>query len=287
MSLKKLSLAALLMFALCACNNDQPINAYIPDEGEIQLDVCYPGASRVSDAAFEAQDQIGVYVTQSEYLLQLAGNVVNNEQFTFDGTAWIPQNKVYWNTGNHNIYAYYPYSQFVDDVENFSFAVSTDQSVTENYYKSDFLWASALNVAATNNPVKLQFEHKFSKVVVKLVKGEQFEGEIPDNAEVYIHSTVAKAVVDLSTGDAAKDSYAGTETIRCRKVSTDEYAAIVVPQSLTSKRPLVEVIIGKVSYLMDGKVSFHQGYMHTLTVTLNQNPEQVKIEIGGGITGWE
>ena len=287
MSLKKLSLAAILMVALCACNNEQPLDAYIPDEGEIQLDVRYPGASRVSDAAFEAQDQIGVYVTQSEYLLQLAGNVVNNEQFTFDGSTWIPRSKVYWNTGSHNVYAYYPYSQLVEDVENFSFAVSTDQSVVENYYQSDFLWASALNVEASNNPVKLQFEHKLSKVVVKLVKGEKFEGEIPNNAEVYIHSTVTKAVVDLATGDAAKDSYAATESIKCRKVADDEYAAIIVPQSLTSKRPLVEVVVGKVSYLMDGKISFRQGYMHTLTVTLNQNPEQVKIEIGGGVTGWE
>jgi hypothetical protein len=37
---------------------------------------------------------------------------------------------------------------------------------------------------------------------------------------------------------------------------------------------------------MEGKISFRQGYMHTMTVTLNQNPDQVKIEIGGNIGGW-
>jgi hypothetical protein len=37
---------------------------------------------------------------------------------------------------------------------------------------------------------------------------------------------------------------------------------------------------------MEGKISFRQGYQHTLTVTINQNPDQIKIEIGGGVDPW-
>lgn len=289
MSVKKSFLIAAMAVALCACEKEKSGNvAYVPDENEIQLNLIHPDAqTRVTDAGFESDDQIGVYVTASDAPLQLAGNEVNNELFTYNGSSWTSARKVYWNEGTHNVYAYYPYSSSVNDVVDYSFRVQTDQSTQEAYYQSDFLWASSTGVSASADPVPMQFEHKMSKVVVKLLKGEAYEGDIPADAEVYIMSTVPQAVVDLSTGDAAKDNFASTESIKCMKLADGEYSAIVVPQSLTSRRPLVEVIVGSVSYLMDGKISFRQGYMHTMTVTLNQNPEQIKIEIGGDMSDWE
>ena len=287
MSVKRSFLIAAMVMAVCACEKERNVEVYVPDENEIQLNMIYPGMqTRVTDNSFDVDDQIGVYVTAADDALQLAGNEVNNEMFSFNGTSWTSARKVYWNEGTHNVYAYYPYSQSVNDVVDYSFRVNTDQSTQEAYSQSDFLWASASGVAASADPVPMQFEHKMSKVVVKLVKGEKFEGDIPTDAEVYIMSTVPQAIVDLSTGDAAKDNFASTESIKCRKTADGEYSAIVVPQSLTSRRPLVEVIVGSVSYLMEGKISFRQGYMHTMTVTLNQNPDQVKIEIGGNIGGW-
>ena len=288
MSVKKIFLIAAMAAAVCACEKESNVSVYVPDAGEIQLDMLHPDQkTRVTDAVFDVDDEIGVYVTASDAELQLAGNQVNNEPFTYNGTSWTSARKVYWNKGSHNVYAYYPYSKSVNDVEDYSFRVQTDQSTAEAYSQSDFLWAGAMNVAASATPVPMHFEHKMSKVVVKLVKGEKFEGDIPADAEVYIMSTVPQAVVDLSTGDAAKDNFASAESIKCRKIAPGEYSAIVVPQSLTSRRPLVEVIVGPVSYLMEAKISFRQGYEHTMTVTLNQNPDQIKIEIGGNASGWE
>jgi hypothetical protein len=37
---------------------------------------------------------------------------------------------------------------------------------------------------------------------------------------------------------------------------------------------------------MEGKISYRPGMRHTISVTLDQNPEQIKIEIGGSIEGW-
>ena len=125
-----------------------------------------------------------------------------------------------------------------------------------------------------------------SCVIVKLLKGENYTGDIPADTKVYIHSTVTKAVIDLSTGDVAKDDYAGTGSIQAKQLSAAEYTAIVVPQNITTRRPLVEVITEGVSYLMEGKISLKQGMRHTITVTLDKNPEQTKIDIGGEIGGW-
>ena len=48
----------------------------------------------------------------------------------------------------------------------------------------------------------------------------------------------------------------------------------------------VEIIADGVSYLMEGKISLKPGYRHTITVTLDKNPEQTKIDIGGEIVNW-
>ena len=286
-TLKTILTAALAALAITACDNDAEETFYTPDKGEIQLMMIHPSAlTRATDTAFEKSDSIGVYVTASTAELQLGGNEVNNELFTYNGTSWTSKRKVYWNSGKYNVYAYYPHSKQVNDVKDYSFSVQENQSTAWGYAHSDFLFASAQGVTASTSPVKMQFAHKMSNVVVKLVKGENFEGEIPSNAEVYIYSTVTKANIDLSTGDVAKDSYMGPSTIRCRKVNNAEYKAIVVPQSINSRRPLVEVIVSDVSYLMEGKISFKPGYRHTITVTLDKNPEKIKIDVGGEIIGW-
>lgn len=287
MSMKRSLLIAAVAVAVCACDKEIDVDAYIPEPGEIQLDMLYPGQdTRVTGNSFDVDDKIGVYVTASDKALQLAGNEVNNEAFAFNGGSWTSSRRVYWNNGTHDIYAYYPYSESVNDVADYSFSVQTDQSNQSAYSQSDFLWASKSGVTASAEPVPMQFEHKMSKVVVNLLKSEGFEGDIPTDAEVYIMNTVPQAVVDLSTGDAAKDNFAATEPIKCLKNGEGVYSAIVVPQSIISRRPLVEVVVGSVSYLMEGKISFRQGYQHTINITLNQSPDKIEISIGGQINSW-
>ncbi len=274
---------------LTACSNDETDEpqTYSTDKDEIQLLFVHPGAlTRATDTAFEASDQVGVYVTEANTAIQIGGNEVNNELFIYNGTSWSSSHKVYWNKGSHDIYAYYPYSETVNDVEEYAFEVQTDQSTAAGLTKSDFLWASKKRVTASGNAVAMTFAHKLTSVVVLLEKGEDYTGDISKDTEVYIHSTVAKAVIDLSTGDAAKDSYSGTSSIKALQKSATEYTAIVVPQNITSRRPLVEVISRGVSYLMESKISLKPGYRHTFIVTLDKNPEQTKIEIGGEIAGW-
>lgn len=282
---KYLVLSALVAMSFTACDSDVTVDENFGQE--IRLNMIYPGqATRALDESFEADDLIGVYVTKSESGLQLGGNEVNNQAFRYSGSSWTAVRSVYWNSGTHDVYAYYPYSEAINDIENYSFKVEQDQSTHTAYTKSDFMWASKTKVEGTSSAIDMQFAHKMSSVIVQLNKGESYTGNIPDNAEVYIYSTVTDAVIDLSTGDVTKDSYAGENTIKCLKLDDGKYTAIVVPQSITSRCPLVEVVVDNVSYLMEGKISFRQGYRHTVTVTLEQDPEKIKIEVGGKPTTW-
>jgi hypothetical protein len=56
---------------------------------------------------------------------------------------------------------------------------------------------------------------------------------------------------------------------------------------LTNKKPLLEIIFKDVSYMIESKFQFKTGMHHVLNVTLNKNPDKVKIEVGGEIDGWE
>lgn len=271
---------------LPACSSNEE-NEPASGENEITFVCGYADESRATDTKFEDHDNIGIYLVEDGKSLQLGGNALNNEMFSFDGSAWKSARKVYWDEGKYNVYAYYPYTKAVNDVEDFTFAVQEDQSTHEGYTESDFIWASKTGISGSASPVALQFSHRMSKVIVSLEKSAEYTGEIPSDCEVYIHSTVGVASIDLATGGVSKDPYAGTSLIKAQKLSANQFQAVVVPQNIETRRPLVEVVADGVSYLMEGKLSFKQGYSTTLVVTLSKNPSQTKIEIGGSIGGWD
>lgn len=291
MKMMKFLLLVATMAALSACSKDH-VPAVTEEGNVIRFVAMHPSQTRVTDTNFEVNDTIGVYITASDAPLQLGGNEMNNEKFIYDGSSWNSSRKMYWNEGLHDVYAYYPYVKNINDVEDFTFVVSLDQNAPASagklggYEASDFLWASAMDVAGSSEPVALKFSHRMSKVLVRLTKSEDYEGDFPSDIEVYIHNTVPVASISLSTGDVSKDIYAGAETIKTRKLSSSEYTACLVPQNIETRRPLVEVVTSGVSYLMEGKISLKQGYMHTIVIELSKNPDQTKIEIGGGIGGW-
>lgn len=284
------AMTALCLTVSCTTNDNIPETSI--DNQVIRFKAIHPSAvSRVTDTNFETDDKIGVYMVASGEQLQLGGNELNNEPFVYDGTDWTSLRATYWNEGNHDVYAYYPYSSEVDATDNYTFTVSTDQSSvnedgTTAYEMSDFLWASAKNVQASAEPVTLTFSHCMSKVNVVLQKSDDYTGDIPSNCEVYLHNFRLSGLVNLQSGNVEANPYIPVKSVKCRKVNDTEFTACIVPQRISSRRPIVEVVTDHISYLLDGTISLKQGYSTTIIVTLTQSPEQVEIEIGGGIGDW-
>ncbi len=267
------------------CTNEDSLDQFSSDK-EISFLCKYADNTRVKDTSFDSNDVIGVYMVAKDATLQIGGNELNNEKFTYNGTAWTSARKLYWNTGEHDVYAYYPYAATVSDTEDYIFNLPSDQSTVAGFSSADFVWAKAEGVTASSSPVALTFSHRMSKAIIKLEKSADYEGEIPSDCKVSVLSTYTTASIDLSTGGVSKSSDSATSAIMAKKVSNTEYQAIVVPQNIESRRPLIEIETQGVSYLMEGKLSFKQGYAHTIVVTLSKNPSQTKIEIGGSIGGW-
>lgn len=286
-----LTFAALLSFG---CNKIE--TPEIVDDGAMRFNVEYP-ATKATETAFEAGDKIGVYITGYKdnipMALQLGGNYKNNNPVTFDGTSWTADPVIYWDEtiAKYDVYAYYPF-MIPESVDELPFSVALDQRVAETadalsaYEASDFLYAVKKGVTSDGGEVRLPFRHKMSKLTVNIIKGEDFEGDIPEDMTVYIHSTVADCLIDLSTGDVVKDPYASVKTITARKIDAGTHTAIIVPQMLVNKKPLVEIIFRNVSYMVESKFNFKSGMHHVLNITLNNNPDKVNIEIGGEIENW-
>lgn len=283
---------ALVGAGICSCTSENVEPEVNPGKMRMEFSFSHPETTRATETAFEEGDNVGLFVYSSDRPLEIAGNIVNDERLTYDGSKWSSSRPLYWDSGEYGIAAYYPYMEDISSISDLPFKVATDQTLADSgnglsgYEASDFLYASKRGVSASSDPVNMTFRHIMSKISIRLVKGEDYEGELPATAEVFIHNTVPMATIDLSVGIATKEPRGGVETIKARKSGTATYAAIVVPQRLENRVPLVEVVMDGVSYLFESKFLFKPGVHHLVNLVIDKNPEQIKIEIGGEIVNW-
>ena len=151
---------------------------------------------------------------------------------------------------------------------------------------SDFLWAKTSSVCREAGTVPLHFTHRLSRLDINLVKGPDYEGDLPSDAIVKVHGTVPVALVNLESGDVEKDPESPVGTLIACCNAPGSYSAIVVPQKILNQIPLVEVIVKDVSYLLSSKFIFGSGMRHSLDIVLSDNPDKVLISIGGGVIDW-
>ena len=287
-----------MALAFTACQNNT-VEPEVPiHDGVMRFNLVAPGAqTKVSAGAFEAKDQIGLYVTDyvgdTPMPLQISGNRANNVVVDFDGSAWTPEQTIYWGTSMSDVYAYYPYHEAVTDVNGLYFEVATDQT-GEGYEMSDFLWSKAEGVKQADGAVNLEMKHVMSKLTVKLVAGDKYIGSLPEDATVQLHSTVTNVNIDLENGSVEKDPYSGAESIKMKNLGVRSfggenavvYEAIVVPQMLENSVPLIEINSKSVSYLLEDSFNFRPGVSYTYTATMNTSTTAIKVEIGCEIEDW-
>ena len=280
--MKKISILLSVVLLALSCQK-QPAET---SPAQMNSQFIHPSSvTKATDSAFESGDKIGLYVVEAPAPLQVSGNYVNNLQATFNGTQWTGETGLTWpsTTATCDIFAYYPFMD-VPSITSAPFSVLTDQSA--GYGTCDFLWGKVAGQAYTTEAIPLTFKHKLAKITLKLVKSESYVGDLPTTAVFYVHSTVPDATVDLTTGSVTKDPYASAKTITCHKVSDDTYEAVVIPQRLSSRAPLFEMVANGVSYLVEGTFNFKPGVNYTFQVTLNTSTESIRIEIGGEIENW-
>ena len=291
---KYIAIIALALVAM-SCENENIDNTPVVEDGVMRIEALHP-STRATETAFESGDVIGLYATtyegESAMPLQISGNWLNNEALTYNGSSWSGRRTLYWADGAMDIYGYYPYME-PTTITKHKWAVQTDQSTPATdgdlsaYEASDFLWAKTEGVSSEDGSVKLQFKHMCAKVVIKLVKGEKYTDAFPEDIEVYLYSTVPEALINFTNGIVSKDPHGTKQKIKARKVATDTFEVIVVPQSILEYSPFVEIIMGKIAYMTEEIFTYHAGKEYIVSITLNNAPSKIEISVGGSIGEWE
>ena len=288
---KYISVVAFALLTI-GCEKDNFENK-VEDTGVMNIEALHPSSTRVSNTAFESGDIIGVYVTEYDEdvakPLQISGNWANNVAVTYDGVTCNPAKKIFWSDSKMNVYGYYPYMK-PSSIDSHIWSVQLDQSTPKTetslsgYEASDLLWATATGVTHNDESVQLQFDHLCAKMVVRLVKGESFTMDFPEDAEVFLHSTVPTATIDFEKGIISKDIYGSRQKIKARRVSADTFEVILIPQSIQTSMPFVEVVMGDIAYMTEDMFSYRPGVQYEVEITLNSSPDKIEIELGGSVT---
>ena len=268
-----------------ACSKTDTVQD-VPSDGRIvfRIGMTSP-ATKVTESGFQIGDEIGLWAVErtdggDRVPLQIGGNYINNEALTLRNASdqWTGSRTLYWSSKACDFYGLFPYQDGIVSIESQPFSVETDQSSATNFTSSDLLWAWDENVSY-GETVSLQFRHLLSKLSVVIVKGDKFEGEIPADIAVHIYNTTTTGKVNLQEGSIEKDPFGAKRTLTAKKVSNERFEAIVVPQFIEKKTPLVEVTMGGIAYLLEYSISLRPGYEHTIRLTVNTSPDQEMIEI--------
>lgn len=278
------------------CNNDNNEIVQV-DPNEIRIVASLGNNTRATLTEFEAGDVMSLYAVEyngdAVANIQSAGNYLNNEILTFNGSEWLPERTLYWSENPCDFYAFYPY-RANGPMSEVLFEVATNQNSPETeealsgYEASDLMWAKAERVAREDGTVQLSFKHMMSRLVLNIERGPNYEGELPEQIEAHVYNTRTTAIVNWTTGTLQVDPQSEHRTITMRKVDGDTFEAIIVPQFIERRTPLIEITMEGIAYLLESSASFRPGKQHTFTVTLNTSPDQEKIDINidGDIDDW-
>jgi len=291
---KNILFLAVASLLLVACDNQSLDNQY---SNEIRINASL-GETRATLSNFEPGDKMSLYAVEynGEEVaeVQTAGNYINNEEMTYDGSEWSSARTLYWSENPCDFYGFYPYRP-TGSMKDVYFEVVADQSkpkadgVLGGYEASDLMWAKAEKVSRNDGTVNLLFHHMMTRVVVEIVRGASYEGELPEDITVHLYNMATTAIVDWTAGNLEVYPLGSRNTITMRQLDADSFDAIVVPQFIERRTPLVEITMEGIAYLLETSMSFRPGKQHTLTITLNTSPDQEKIEIDidGDISDWQ
>ncbi len=245
-------------------------------------------ATRVTDTAFEDDDQVGVYVVNrigdKQASLLASGNHADNARFTYHGT-WTPDQPLYWlDEDTHaDFYLYSPYDSQMGDPHHWSVTVPTDQSTEAAMRQADMLVGRTMDVAPAAQAVHISARHLMSRMEVVLQPGDGFTREelLQAQVEVSLCRIRTLASIDIATATATAMGEAQA-TLRPWQSDTLRYVATIVPQEV-GEGTLINVLVNGDRYRLSRAVTFRAGTIHRATVTLKRAQGSVSV----GITGWE
>lgn len=284
--------------------NDDNINS--GDNINLSAEIEQLAVTRVNDNGFCDGDMMGIYVVDYDGanpgILKPHGNRADNVRYTYNESAnkWNAAYDIYWKDKHTpiDVYGYYPFAS-PESINEYQFEVQKDQShpSTESemggYEASDFLWGKVADVAPTTSVINLPLAHRMSNAKITLVMGTDFTTDEWANLEktILITNVVRKASINIANGNVeATGNVESTATIPSR--ISDEWRAIIVPQTVPASTTLFSITLGGIPYKFkkDNDFTYKAGYMMKFTIRVDKQLPIGKYKltlINESITPWE
>ena len=200
-----LTLAALLALTPTSCVNH--INEEI-QMGTIPITFSVKvvqSSTKITDNNFESGDEAGLFAMLSSQGIDQQ-RYIDNLRLVCDGsTTLIPEREIFYPEGEStlDIFSYYPYQKSGIEAGKSKLSVhtQTDQSNRSHFSASDFLTAEAPQTISSPDPVELNFEHRFTKIKLKLTptEGESLSDLLKANPKIIASGFYTEAKYDFLT----------------------------------------------------------------------------------------
>ncbi len=212
--------------------------------------------TRVTNNLFDVNDEI--YVTAFDGESTFADKV----SYSYDGSIFSSTTPIIYDSKSQNLSFIAAYPAVDDLAKSFTFEVSADQNVDDNYEMSDLLVATT--GAAYDLCPTLTFKHALSSLVISITDADLRGGELT----VYAVGETS-ADLDAQTYTAVAD--ASDMAITAAYETT--YKAIVSPQSISAGDVIATYEMNGVTYTWSASsdVTLESGYCYTYSWDIDNN----------------
>ena len=275
---------ALVAWGVAGCSKDPVWNAG-NDQGEIRLQVA-PSIGNMQTKVsqntagyqFDAGDAIGLFATKSGNVPSISDKTFN-DRFDYDGVNWSSPEPVYWPSGGVGtpccLLAYYPYQEGVTAVNAIPFAVSIDQSTTQQMMANDFLVSRTL-ADKIDMPITIQMSHLLSMVTVNVAYQSDHINDVACDLKVQSPTSIQ---VDLSQWPAVVTTSGAAQTIRPLPLTTPSqgydrsWSVIVPPQQVGSSTSFLSIVYGNNVFPLAVDKTLESGCHYSINVKVGIDGE--------------
>ena len=235
--------------------------------------------SRAVDNTWQANDAIGVVLLNAESTTPATGGVNYNYVTTAGDGAFAPANKEntawYPKDGSEvDLLAYYPYTAQLD-ASSLSFPVNV--KLQDNLPAIDLMTCGRVaGLSIRNADAKLTFEHRLSKLILKVKTDEALEGVSLVGASAVLSGTPATATWNLLE-DKLADEGEATEISLPLSASGDLATAIVLPVAAGSGKSITVTLADGTAFTapIGDNLAFQSGMVNTCTMTLRPSAANI------------
>ncbi|WP_065218973.1 MULTISPECIES: fimbrillin family protein [Butyricimonas] len=188
-----------------------------------------------------------------------------------------------------DVYGYYWTGQHTEPTGLSSMAVHVETDQSGGVDGSDFLYVRAAEGFAKNaEPINLEFEHLFSKIVLNITTETPSTIDLERLGNVKLHNVVTAGTLDLGSGE----SIGGDVKDEVVMPNVANSVAIVLPQEIEAGKKLFSFQVGDIEEPFEVNVSsngFEKGKEYTYNVEVNKYPGMgpVDMQFSLSVKEWE